>query len=199
MRPVAIALVFVALPASVYWLEETRDTRKPKKLNRESDRYHWRRAERQAQSVSNQPPPRQMRKVLTEKLRLDGIEPDAFVLKPNLSNLLTLRFRAINEQLGYKLSALLSSRFGGAEVRELLFGDDSEADALIYSLYADVISGELDRSSLAEALAGSKLYRRDVDHILSLVDLLPAERPVVSRIFIHLDRRSPTARCGSTR
>lgn len=138
--------------------------------------------------------PRQMRKVLTEKLRLDGIEPDAFVLKPNLSNLLTLRFRAINEQLGYKLSALLSSRFGGAEVRELLFGDDSEADALIYSLYADVISGDLDGSSLADALAGSRLYRRDIDHILSLVDLLPEERPTVSRIFIHLDRRSPTAR-----
>ena len=138
--------------------------------------------------------PRQMRRVLTEKLRLDGIEPDAFVLKPNLSNLLTFRFRALNEQLGYKLSALLRSRFGGTEVRELLFGDDSEADALIYSLYADVISGDVDRDSLAAALGGSKLYRRDIDHILSLVDLLPPDRPSVSRIFIHLDRRSPTGR-----
>ena len=138
--------------------------------------------------------PRQMRKVLTEKLRLDGIEPDAFVLKPNLSNLLKFRFRALNEQLGYKLSALLSSRFGGPEVQEILFGDDSEADALIYSLYADIVEGAIDRDVLEAALGGSRLYRSDVEHVLSLVDLLPDERPSVSRIFIHLDRRSPTAR-----
>ena len=138
--------------------------------------------------------PRQMRRVLTEKLRLDGIEPDAFVLKPNLSNLLKFRFRALNEQLGYKLSALLSSRFGGSEVKEVLFGDDSEADALIYSLYADIVGGTISRDEIETALDGSKLYRRDVEHVLSLVDLLPEERPEIRRIFIHLDRRSPTAR-----
>ncbi len=138
--------------------------------------------------------PRQMRRVLTEKLRLDGIEPDAFVLKPNLSNLLKLRFRALNEQLGYKLTALLRSRFGGSEVREVLFGDDSEADALIYALYADVISGSVSPDLLEDALAHSKLYRSDVDEILELVAQLPEERPEVARIFIHLDRRSPTAR-----
>lgn len=138
--------------------------------------------------------PRQMRRVLTEKLRLDGIEPDAFVLKPNLSNLLKLRFRALNEQLGYKLTALLRSRFGGSEVREVLFGDDSEADALIYALYADVISGAVTPAVLEDALSQSKLYRSDVDEILQLVAALPNDRPEVARIFIHLDRRSPTAR-----
>jgi hypothetical protein len=138
--------------------------------------------------------PRQMRRVLTEKLRLDGVEPDAFVLKPNLSNLLKFRFRALNEQLGYKLSALLASRFGGSEVQEVLVVDDSEADARIYSLYADIIGGAIRRETVEDALRGSKLYRSDVDHILSLVDGLPLDRPSVRRIFIHLDRRSPTAR-----
>lgn len=138
--------------------------------------------------------PRQMRRVLTEKLRLDGIEPDAFVLKPNLSNLLRLRLRALNEQLGYKLSALLSSRFGGGEVREILFGDDSEADALIYSLYADVLSGAVDRGTFAKALETSPLYRSDIDELMLLFDGLGEDLPQVKRIFIHLDRRSPTAR-----
>lgn len=138
--------------------------------------------------------PRQMRRVLTEKLRIDGVEPDAFVLKPNLSNLLRFRFRALNEQLGYKLSALLRSRYGGADVREVLFGDDSEADALIYSLYADLLSGAVGRAELERALDASPLYRRDVDEVLGLYDTLPESTPTVARIFIHLDRRSPTAR-----
>ena len=38
--------------------------------------------------------PRQMRRVLEEKLRLDGVEWDEFELKPNLSNLMRGRFRA---------------------------------------------------------------------------------------------------------
>src|SRR4051812_36768442 len=37
--------------------------------------------------------PRQMRRVLTEKLRLDGVEFDEFILKPNLRNFFRGRFR----------------------------------------------------------------------------------------------------------
>lgn len=138
--------------------------------------------------------PRQMRRVLTEKLRLDGIEPDVLVLKPNLSNLLRLRFKALNDQLGYKLGALMASRFGGAEVREVLFGDDSESDALIYSMYADLLSGALDRATFERALRASRAYRSDVDELLRLYDGLGTDVPTVERVFIHLDRRSPTAR-----
>src|SRR5438105_4020678 len=36
--------------------------------------------------------PRQMRRVLTKKLKLDGVEFDEFILKPNLRNMLTGRF-----------------------------------------------------------------------------------------------------------
>lgn len=138
--------------------------------------------------------PRQMRRVLTDKLRLDGIEPDAFVLKPNLSNLLKLRLRALNDQVAYKLAALLGSTFGGADVREILFGDDAEADALIYSLYADVLAGVVDRSTLARSVEATSAYRSDIAHVLALHDALGPDRPVVDRIFIHLDRRSPTSR-----
>src|SRR6204780_3775889 len=51
--------------------------------------------------------PEQMPKNLEEKLRLDGITWDSFTHKPNLQNLLRLRFRAMRDQLGYTLPALL--------------------------------------------------------------------------------------------
>ncbi|HEX9103623.1 MAG TPA: phosphatase domain-containing protein, partial [Polyangia bacterium] len=79
--------------------------------------------------------PRQMRRVLTRKLKLDGVEFDEFILKPNLRNMLMGRFRAMREQVGYKLPALLAGRAGlPAETRETCFGDDAEADGFIYSL-----------------------------------------------------------------
>src|SRR5260370_28293128 len=54
--------------------------------------------------------PEQMRRRLEDKLRLDGISWDSFTLKPNLKNVLKLRFRALRDQLGYKLPALLHAR-----------------------------------------------------------------------------------------
>src|SRR6202046_3982431 len=54
--------------------------------------------------------PEQMRRRLEDKLRLDGISWDSFTLKPNLQNVLRLRFRALKDQLGYKLPALLQAR-----------------------------------------------------------------------------------------
>src|SRR4030095_4676831 len=86
--------------------------------------------------------PQQMRRRLEEKLKLDGIVWDQFTLKPNLQNMLRLRFRALRDQLGYKLPALLAARNAQLEelagVKETLFGDDAEADAFVYALYADI-------------------------------------------------------------
>lgn len=139
--------------------------------------------------------PRQMRKVLTEKLRSDGIEPNTFILKPNLSNILRGRFRSVNDQVGYKLGALLDSRVDGGEVREFLFGDDAEADALIYSLYADLISGAVDADRFAAILTGTHLYRDEIEQLLQRTEALRnIDTSRVDRIFIRLDRRSPTAR-----
>src|SRR5271166_6453620 len=74
--------------------------------------------------------PEQMRRRLEDKLRLDGITWDTFTLKPNLQNLLRFRFRAVRDQLGYKLPALLQARARLAEAgepgpvgKETLFGD----------------------------------------------------------------------------
>ncbi len=138
--------------------------------------------------------PRQMRKVLTEKLRLDGVAFDEFILKPNLRNMLTGRFRAMREQVGYKLPALLSGRAGvSPETREVCFGDDAEADGFIYSLYADVLSGGVDTGLLTEILDEAGVYADDAARTVTLAQALPRSE-AVDRIFILLDRRSPPRR-----
>lgn len=139
--------------------------------------------------------PRQMRKVLTEKLRLDGIEPDQFILKPNLSNLLLFRFSAIRSQVGYKVEALLKSRLHGVQVEETLFGDDAEQDALVYGLYADLIAGRIVLDELEHILSLANADRREARRILELAALLqPDPTTRVRRIFINLERRSPISR-----
>jgi hypothetical protein len=138
--------------------------------------------------------PRQMRRVLEAKLALDGVEWDEFVLKNNLGNMLRGRFRAVREQVGYKLPALLESRVAqGGAAGETLFGDDAESDAVIYSLYADVIAGRVQHAELDRALTAAHVYDDVRAHTHELAERAP-HVDVVRRIVIHLDRRSPTAR-----
>lgn len=138
--------------------------------------------------------PSQMRKVLSRKLSLDGVEPDMFILKPNLENLLRGRFRALRGQVGYKLKALLLSHMARETVDEYLFGDDAEQDAFIYSLYGDILAGRVDAVRMAAILSTCKVYRHDVDEIMAHHSKLAGSGDVVRRIFIHLDRRSPLER-----
>src|SRR5580765_3915955 len=133
--------------------------------------------------------PTQMRQVLAAKLALDGIEYSEFVLKNNLKNLLRGRFRALRAQIPYKLPAMLQSRLGATAELETLFGDDAEADAIIYCLYADLIGGRVSMSDLERVLVASRAYEDDADKIMALARGVP--RGEVQRIFIHLDRRSP--------
>lgn len=143
--------------------------------------------------------PRQMRSRLEEKLAIDRVRWDELTLKPNLSNLARLRFRAMRDQLGYKLPSLLEARVrdqyraSESETRELLVGDDAEADAFVYSLYADLCSGKLPRTRLLGILERGQLYTDQRDACLAAFDRL-ARAPVVERILIHLDRQtSPSA------
>jgi hypothetical protein len=137
--------------------------------------------------------PRQMRRVLQEKLRLDGVEFDELTLKPNLTNILRGRFRAMREQVGYKLPALLEGRLRVTAPHETLFGDDAEADAFIYSLYADLLAGRADRDLLVTVLERSVYYSDLRERALDLYARAPEGDPV-RRIFIHLDGRTPTSR-----
>jgi hypothetical protein len=132
-----------------------------------------------------------MRSVLEEKLKLDGVEWDELVLKDNIRNLLRGRFRALRGQVGYKLPVLLESRLKApVEAEEILFGDDAEADAFIYSLYADLIAGRVNEPVLRAVLEHAQVYDDDAERVLQAWMKIPTADPV-RRIFIHLDRRTP--------
>ena len=64
--------------------------------------------------------------------------------------LLIINWTFIKGQLGFKLPALLSARTRtDPQATEVLFGDDVEADALVYALYADVVAGLVGAAELA--------------------------------------------------
>lgn len=135
--------------------------------------------------------PTQMKTVLAAKLKLDGIEYDEFVLKDNLRNILRGRFRALRAQIPYKLPALLESRCSSPPApHETLFGDDAEADAIVYCLYADLLSGRVPVPDLERILEAARAYPDEIVRCLDLARRAP-KGPVVGRILIHLDRRSP--------
>ena len=134
--------------------------------------------------------PTQMRQVLAAKLALDGVAYDEFVLKNNLKNILKGRFRALRAQIPYKLPAMMRSRIGAAAESETLFGDDAEADAIIYCLYADLLAERVSLADLERVLIATRAYEDDTERILDLARRVP-KGEAVHRIFIHLDRRSP--------
>ncbi len=137
--------------------------------------------------------PTQMRAVLAEKLKLDGVEFDELVLKDNLRNLVRGRFKSLRGQVGYKLPALLESRSRApTDSEEVLFGDDAEADAFIYSLYADMVARRVTEPVVHRVLEAAEVYPDDIDRIIAQWKQIPIADPV-RRIFINLDRLTPPA------
>jgi hypothetical protein len=138
--------------------------------------------------------PEQMRRRLEDKLRLDGIVWDSFILKPNLQNVLRLRFRALKDQLGYKLPALLAARASAGETtaRETLFGDDAEADAFVYALYADILAGRVGEELVHSIAQRGRMYEDVLEGALaSLRQIKGAAPEPVERILIHLEQQTP--------
>ncbi len=141
--------------------------------------------------------PEQLRSRIEQKLRLDGAKWASLTLKPNLQNLLRLRFRALRGQLGYKLPALLQRRcelFGqrnenGDLVREVLLGDDAEADAFVYSLYSDICEGRVSDDEVIEVMRLGRAYDDTIQDALRYARLVD-KGLVVEYILIHLDRQS---------
>ncbi|MFZ5468936.1 MAG: phosphatase domain-containing protein [Myxococcota bacterium] len=137
--------------------------------------------------------PTQMRAVLAEKLKLDGVEFDELVLKDNVRNLLRGRFRALKGQVGYKLPVLLESRARSPiDAEEVLFGDDAEADAFIYSLYADMVAGRVSEEVVHQVFEAAQVYPDNAARALDAWRRTARADPV-RRIFIHLDRLTPPA------
>ncbi len=120
----------------------------------------------------------------------------SFTLNPNLQNALRLRFRAIKDQLGYKLPMLLAARAGisvpeGEPLpRETLFGDDAEADAFVYSVYADFVSGRIGEETLVEVLERGNVYEDVIEAAVHSAKKL-VRGDAIERVLIHLEGQSP--------
>ena len=135
--------------------------------------------------------PTQMREVLAEKLRLDGIRFDELHLKDSLKHLKRGRFRAIKGQFGYKLPALLQGRIGlGSGARETLFGDDAEVDAIVYSVFADAVSGRMTPVEVSRVMEAAGAYPDGIQRALDALDQL-GQSDAVERIFIRLEKAVP--------
>ena len=138
--------------------------------------------------------PEQLRPVLEEKLRLDGVRVDGLTLKDNLKNIRKGRFRDLLGQFGYKLPALLLARESlGAGVKETLFGDDSEVDALVYSVYADAVSRRITPAQVSRIMEAAGSYPDSIEGALGALSRVSTADAVES-IFIRVERGSPPKR-----
>ncbi len=135
--------------------------------------------------------PTQLRAVLEEKLRLDGIRHEGLTLKDSFGHLRRGNVRAIKEQFGYKLPLLLLGRAGLQDAaHETLFGDDVEVDALVYSLYADALAGRASSNDVSRVMHLAGALPEAIDTTLDALARLP-KNDAVDRIFIRLERRRP--------
>lgn len=99
--------------------------------------------------------------------------------------------------MGYKLPALLRARERIAEggdspgaSTETLFGDDAEADAYVYSLYADFLAGLVGEDVLLRILERGRVYEDVIAETMAAARAIQ-RADVVQRILIHLERQTP--------
>ena len=130
--------------------------------------------------------PPQMEERIVEKLEFDGFRPYGIFCKDNLQNLRPGRLWRLTKQVGYKLQALMQLRLRlKPDVRQVLWGDDSESDALIYSLYSDICARRLNKSEIKKILKNFNVTGPQMDKIFELQQRMPASDPV-EKIYINL-------------
>ncbi len=136
--------------------------------------------------VSGSPPG--LRSVVEKKMLLDGVQPDGIAFKDQFKLLRSGRPRAIKEQVGYKLAALLLLRAElPAGARFHLFGDDVESDMDAFLLFGRVCAG-LRGAALREVLRGCATAAPEIATCLRLADPLPVEVDPVVGVYIHSQR-----------
>ena len=139
--------------------------------------------------------PKKMRDVITKKLHLDRVYFDGLLLKDFGEAIRKLRWKNLINKIGYKLAALLYGRIVFPESSyEVLFGDDSEYDATIYSLYADIIEQKFEDFEVLTILKRWNVNSQEFDLIRSylgrLKDIQKDKAFKVKRIFIHLESKT---------
>jgi len=139
--------------------------------------------------------PHQMRAVLERRMEIDEIAVDGITLKRWGHFLRRGRLGALRHQVGYKLTALLTAR---AELppgcQEILFGDDSEADSIIYSTYSAIVARKLPVADLPGELTRYGVGAAERTGVMEVLDALaPMLAKIttavpVRHVFIHAVR-----------
>lgn len=130
--------------------------------------------------------PPQMEKKIREKLTSDEILPLGIFFKDNLKNLWPGRFWKLKQHVSYKVTALLYLRtLLKSEISQVLWGDDSETDAVIYSLYSDICSRRLKGDECEKVLKTFQVTQEQMQRIFATQELIPELDPV-EKIYINL-------------
>lgn len=130
--------------------------------------------------------PPQLERKIREKLLFDGIEPFGIYFKDNLKNLHPRRWWRLTHQVGFKIQALLLLRLRfRSEIRFVMWGDDSESDAIIYALFSDICARRIEGDELREALRSLSVLGEQTESILELQQQMPHNDPV-EKIYINL-------------
>lgn len=135
--------------------------------------------------------PPQLRRVLEQKMVLDGVEFDGIVFKDWWRIMKGGRPKRLLDQVGFKLCALLEGRRRRPLSEEYLFGDDAERDADAFCLYASLVHHDLTEGEARERMSEAGVRQDNQRCALSLFGELPRERGRVAKIFIHLTKGTP--------
>ena len=137
--------------------------------------------------------PKEMRTVIERRMTLDGVDFDGITFKDQLGLLLKGRPRALKEQIGYKLTALLLYwEQLPKRSRWLLFGDDVECDAEVFELFGRVCEG-FRHAELEAHLRKKRVAKQDIRNLMELTERLTIGPNPIEKIFIHLERDSDPA------
>ena len=130
--------------------------------------------------------PPQMEESIREKMEIDKILPQGIFFKDNLKNIYPNRWRYFNRQVGYKIQALMQLRIRfKKEITQVLWGDDGEMDATIYSLYSDICSHRRKDGELLRLLKHFNVNKEQIEMIFDLQNQCLTHDPV-EKVYINL-------------
>lgn len=121
--------------------------------------------------------PRFFKRVLELKMQIDSVDHNGIMLKPfdeiahtQIINLDPEKIvSALKEQVGYKLGHLLRGRLElPPKASEILLGDDSEADFVVYSIYHRLMIGEIEGENAKKELLRGGVDAEQIPVLLEL-------------------------------
>ena len=132
--------------------------------------------------------PAQLRPVIERKMLLDGLEYDGTIFKDWWGVFTGMRLGRFKEQLGFKMTGLLTlhQQLPGS-ASELLMGDDLESDPFSFCLFADAVAGRVDGEQLDAVLLANGVAARDAQDICNMVRQLHPSTGV-QRAYIRMER-----------